>query len=121
MARPEMGRRAGAFGTTGIGGTTDRIQQNKRPRPPRPAKSTPFTMPNTSPEPTSPSPRFRFTIGWLLLVTFVVAVAAAGGGGLYRANNSRAFFVMFLLASPVAVLILVATFQKLTRKSRRRR
>ncbi len=78
-------------------------------------------MPDTSPPPTRQRSRFRFSIGWLLLITFIVAVAAAGGGGLYRAEGSRAFFVMFVLASPVAVLILVATFQKLTRKRHRPR
>src|SRR5690606_10589436 len=117
-APKKKGRRADAFGTTGIGGTIDRIQQIKWPRFPGPAKSTPLAMPDIPPETSRPQSRFRFSIGWLLLISFVVAVAAAGGGGLYRAQSSRAFFVMFLLASPVAVLILVATFQKLTRKRR---
>ena len=78
-------------------------------------------MSDTPPQAPRLKPRFRFSIGWLMLITFVVAVAAAGGGGLYRAQGSRAFFVMFLLASPVAVLIVVATFQKLTHKRRRSR
>ena len=86
----------------------------------------PDTSADASPadHPTAPSQghpqggRFRFSIGWLLLITLLVAVAAAGGGGLYRAEENRAFFVMFVLASPVAVLILVATFQRLTSKRR---
>lgn len=75
-------------------------------------------MPNIPEDSPGQRTGFRFSIGFLLLITFLVAVAAAGGGGLFRQGNSRAFFVMFTLAAPVAVLIIVATFQKLSRGRR---
>ena len=78
-------------------------------------------------ESNSPEPRKRqFTIRGILFATTLFAVAAAGFGGLARSNAGETAtpFVLFVIAAPLAlmlVLSLVSAVERLVVEHRKRR
>ncbi|MFO0818566.1 MAG: hypothetical protein U1A77_11530 [Pirellulales bacterium] len=75
--------------------------------------------------PSVPSLMPRFSLGGMMLVTFVFCCIASGGYYLARSlqggQNSRLAFTLFTLASPVVIMVLVSLVYHLARGGRRRR
>ena len=72
-----------------------------------------------------PTPyRFRYGLGTLLLVMIVVAVASAGVSYMVQAERGpgwqRLVFMLFTLAAPVLLLIVVSAFHMITQWLNRR-
>lgn len=71
--------------------------------------------------------RFRFSIGTLMLLTFVFGVVGAAGRQFVRAvhqgTSPRAVFVIFTLAAPMIVLVILSLIHQVSqwsvRQSRR--
>lgn len=82
------------------------------PKPPTARPPTPSLMP-------------RFSLGGMMLVTFVFCCIASAGYYLARSlqggQNARLAFTLFTLASPVVIMVLVSLAYHLTRSGRRRR
>lgn len=80
-----------------------------------------------APHPEVPRPwQPRFTIGTLLLVMAVFSVMAAAGSYLMRSlqqgtHRSQLTFVLFTVASPVLLVVVVSGLWKLTAWFSRRR
>ncbi|MEM9186825.1 MAG: hypothetical protein AAGB00_10050 [Planctomycetota bacterium] len=76
---------------------------------------------STPPMPADPAPRRgglpRFGTRMLLLLMLVGAVAAATMGGVRNSAN-REFYVVFALAAPLALLVLVGVFYEVVRRRR---
>jgi hypothetical protein len=66
-------------------------------------------MSESSHEVGSPPPKRQFTIRGLLVLMLLVSIAAAGFSGLLRAEeDSPAMFVLFVVAAPLALLLLAS-------------
>ena len=89
-------------------------------------------MTGAAPRPQAPRPEVprpwqpRFTIGTLLLVMVVFSVMAAAGSYLMRSlqqgtHRSQLIFVLFTVASPVLLVVIVSLLWKLTAWFSRRR
>lgn len=80
------------------------------------------------PQPQSPQPRrpFQFSLGTLLLIMMLTSVLAAALAGLLQLGDSRlprGFFVLMVIAAPMAVMILLSLLRSvagLFDRSRRR-
>jgi hypothetical protein len=70
-----------------------------------------MTQPIDSSEP--PKPKRQFTIRAILFATTLVAVAAAGFGGLVRAKDDElpVFFVLFVIAAPLAFMLVQSAYR----------
>ena len=81
----------------------------------------------TDTEPSGPPRRpFQFTLGTLLLITMLTSVLAAALAGMLRLGHSslpRGFFVLMVVAAPMAVMILLSLLRSISglfdRKRRR--
>ena len=80
-----------------------------------------MTSPDSSSEPT-PSPRQpflpRFGIAEMMLTVMILCVMGAAGGYLRNAfenNNGRAVFVIFTLAAPIALVLVLSMYLSLKR------
>ncbi|MEM6799588.1 MAG: hypothetical protein AAF589_08740 [Planctomycetota bacterium] len=62
--------------------------------------------------------RPRISIKMLMMLTLVVAVAAVGFGGVRREGEGRIFYVLFAIAAPLLVLLVVGVVHQLTRSRR---
>jgi magnesium-transporting ATPase (P-type) len=70
-----------------------------------------------SPDANAPPPgRRQFTIGAILLLTFMVAIAAAGFSGLVRTEQDDlpTAFVLFVIAAPLALMVFVSITKSVT-------
>ena len=74
--------------------------------------------------PTPPNYRMRFGIGTLLLVMVVISVASAAASYMVRAGTSegqqRLIFILFTLAAPVLLLVVVSFVHLLSKWFNRR-
>jgi hypothetical protein len=65
-----------------------------------------MSEPRPKPE---PRPKRQFTIRAILFVTLLISVAAAGFSGLLRAEQGSAtLFVLFVIAAPLALLLVAS-------------
>lgn len=67
---------------------------------------------------TDPPPRKRqFTIRAVLFATLLVAIAAAGFSGLIRAGeeNVSTMFVLFVVAAPLALMLILSLWRTVER------
>lgn len=89
-------------------------------------------MTGAAPRPDRPLPEVprpwqpRFTIATLMLVMVVCSVMAAAGSYLMRSlqrgtHGSQLTFVLFTVASPVLLLVIVSALWKLANRFTRRR
>ena len=84
------------------------------------------SRPPLPPPEVSPPWQPRFTIGTLLLVMVVFSVMAAAGSYLMRSlqqgtHSSQLIFVLFTVASPVLLVVVVSLLWKITAWFSRRR
>ncbi len=82
-----------------------------------------MSMPSPTPSDPQRSPpgRVRFSLGLLLLLTFVFAVCAAAFGGLIRDRVSRPMFILLLIGLPMGVMVLLSLAIQARRLFRRLR